>query len=361
MPGDSIGRLFRVTVWGESHGPAAGAVIEGCPPGIKLDHERINRALSRRKPGGKFVSARGEDDRFEILSGLFKGKTTGTPVSIIIKNTAAKSENYTELENLLRPGHGDFTYLEKYGVRDYRGGGRSSARLTAPVVAAGAIASQFLQEVRGIDILAWLKSVGNVTADIESTAISREIVQASCINFPDSEAEKNALDLMEKLRIRGDSTGGVVECRIIGVPSGLGEPLFNGLDADLGAAITGLNAVKGFEIGNGFDASLLTGSENNDEFTCENGRITLATNRCGGVLGGISTGTPLVFRAAFKPAPSISVNQNTVDIHGRPAEISVSGQHDVCVAVRAVPVVEALAAIVVMDHLLRHRGQCGVR
>ncbi len=361
MPGDSIGKMFKVNVWGESHGPSLGAVIEGCPPGIELDLKRIQEELNRRKPGrNSFVSNRREEDRFEIHSGLFKGKTTGTPISVIIKNDGFKKENYEELGEIFRPGHADFTYQAKYGIRDYYGGGRSSARLTAPIVVAGAIARQILRDELGIEILAYVKQIGSVEAATTTDEVTSNSLAGSLINFPDKYREAEILALLERLQEEGNSIGGIVECTVRNTPAGLGEPLFGKLDADLAAAMMGLNAVKGFELGNGFECVELTGKENNDEFTVIEGDTVTITNRSGGIQGGISNGMPIVFRVVFKATPSISQKQRTVDIHGEKKEIQIQGDHDICVAIRAVPVVEALAAIVLCDHYLRHRGQCGV-
>lgn len=361
MAGDSIGKMFKVTVWGESHGPSIGAVIEGCPPGLELDMKIIQEELNRRKPGkNRYVSARNEEEKFEVLSGLYKGMTTGTPISIIIKNDGFKKENYKELGEVFRPGHADFTYQAKYGIRDYCGGGRSSARLTAPIVAAGAIARQILRNELGIEILACVKQIGSIKSAVKIGEVTRNSLADSLITFPDKEREVEILTLLERLKEEGNSIGGIVECAVRNTPAGLGEPLFGRLDGDLAGAMMGLNAVKGFELGNGFECVELTGKENNDEFTVIEGDTVTITNRSGGIQGGISNGMPIVFRVAFKATPSISQKQRTVDIYGERKEIEIEGDHDVCVAIRAVPVVEALAAIVLCDHYLRHRGQCGV-
>ncbi len=358
MPGDSIGKMFKVCVWGESHGPSIGVVIEGCPPGFELDLDGIRKELNRRKPGSSaYVSSRLEQDQFKILSGLYRGETTGTPISILIPNQGFNKSSYDELENTYRPGHADYTYQAKYGIRDFYGGGRSSARLTAPVVAAGSIARQILHREYGVTILAYITQIGRIQSGIDGPG---HRAQSNC-NFSDESKEREILTLLEGLKASGNSIGGVVECMISNVPPGFGEPLFDKLDADLASAIVGLNAVKGFEIGNGFNAAELTGKENNDEFLVEQGETQTVTNRSGGVLGGISNGMPIVFRAAFKATPSISMAQSTVDNSGNKKEIVIVGDHDVCVAIRAVPVVEALAAIVLCDHFLRYRGQCGVK
>lgn len=362
MSGDTIGKIFKVCVWGESHGSSIGVVVEGCPPGIQLDLGKIREELNRRKPGkSEFVSARKEEDQFEILSGMFNGRTTGTPISVLIRNDSLKKEDYEKTADLFRPGHADFTYRAKYGIRDYYGGGRSSARLTAPVVVAGAIAKQVLALEQGIEISAYIKKIGDIESNIHFSEIEQSDLHESLINFPDKEKEELILKLLGKLQNEGNSVGGIVECILKNVPVGYGEPLFDKLDADLAKVMIGLNAVKGFEIGNGFGCVELTGKENNDEFTVKNGKVVTLTNRSGGVLGGISNGMPIVFRVAFKATPSISQKQNTVDIEGRKNEIEIEGDHDVCVAIRAVPVVEALSAIVVCDHYLRYRGQCGVK
>ncbi len=362
MAGDSLGKLFKITVWGESHGPSVGVVIEGCPPKIKLNLDDIQKELNRRKPGrNNFVTGRKEDDIFEILSGVFKGKTTGTPISISIKNHSINSSEYHEFQHVYRPGHADFTYQQKYGIRDNLGGGRSSARLTAPIVAAGAIAKQVLLEHFSINLLAYVKQIGKVKSVINSEEVSRNHVNESEIFCPGSSFEEEVKALLTALQKEGNSIGGIVECIIKNVPTGLGEPIFDKLDADLAKVMVGLNAVKGFEIGSGFKTVELTGSENNDEFIFRNGQIVTETNNAGGILGGVSTGMPIVFRVAFKPTPSIAIKQKTIDSENSQTEIVVKGNHDVCVAIRAVPVVEALAAIVICDHFLRHRGQCGVK
>ncbi|MCK5785288.1 MAG: chorismate synthase [Candidatus Sabulitectum sp.] len=360
MAGDSIGKMFKVTVWGESHGPSIGAVIEGCPPGVELDLKRIQEELNRRKPGkNSFVSSRREEDRFEVLSGLFAGKTTGTPISVILRNEGFKKENYEDMGGIFRPGHADFTYQAKYGIRDFYGGGRSSARLTAPVVVAGAIARQILCSEHGIEILAYVKQVGSIESSVCSDEVDPRVLLESPIDFPDRDREKEITLLLDQLKEKGNSIGGIVECVVRNVPAGFGEPLFGKLDADLASAMVGLNAVKGFEIGNGFRCVHLTGKENNDEFTVVDGKTVTSTNRSGGIQGGISNGMPIIFQVAFKATPSISQKQKTVDIYGEKQEIEIRGDHDVCVAIRAVPVVEALTAIVLCDHYLRHRGQCG--
>lgn len=360
MPGDSLGKLFKITVWGESHGPSVGVVIEGCPPKIKLDLDEIQIELNRRKPGNNsFVSKRAETDNFKILSGFFEGYTTGTPVNIVIENSSFVSQSYIANKNKYRPGHADFTYHQKYGIRDYFGGGRSSARLTAPLVVAGAIAKQVLQAHLSIKLLAYVKQVGKIKCTTALEEVTGSCVSESEIFCPGKDFEAKVKALLTTLQEEGNSIGGIVECIIRDVPAGIGEPIFDKLDGDLAKVMVGLNAAKGFEIGSGFKAAELTGSENNDEFTLENEQIVSTTNNAGGVLGGISTGMPIVFRVAFKPTPSIAQKQKTVSNSNSITEIVTNGQHDICVAIRAVPVVEALSAIVICDHFLRHRGQCG--
>ena len=355
MSGDSMGNLFKITVWGESHGPSIGVVVEGCPPLMKLDLKKIQKELDKRKPGqNKLVSQRTEDDKFEILSGLFNGKTTGTPLSIIIQNKNSKKKDYEKLKNIYRPSHADFTYEAKYGIRDFYGGGRSSARLTAPIVAAGAIAKQILKECK-IDILAYVKKIKDINCEVDSCKITRDKIDKSIINCPDIKKEKDIIKLIEKTKKDGDSIGGVVECVIRNLPVGLGEPLFDKLEGDLAKAMMNINAVKGFEIGNGFQCAELNGSQNNDEFIKVGGKIITKTNNSGGIQGGISNGMPIKFRVAIKPTPSICQKQKTVNKNGKEIEIKINGRHDPCIAIRAVPVVEAMTAIIICDHYLRFK------
>lgn len=343
MAGNSFGRLFCVTTWGESHGPALGAVIDGCPPGIALVPEDIQKDLDRRRPGGPLTSPRGEADRVEILSGVFQGTTTGTPISLIIRNRDVRSQDYSDLARLYRPGHADRTYEQKYGIRDWRGGGRSSARETAARVAAGAVARKFLNG-RGVRVRACTLAL----AGIECRSFDPEEIERNPLFCPDGEAAARMEARLRELREAGDSAGGIVGIFARGVPPGLGEPVFDKLDARLAAALMSIGAVKGVEIGEGFRAAGMRGSENNDPPT-PNG---YESNHAGGILGGISSGMEIVVRAAVKPIPSIAKPQRTVDSEGRPAEISIAGRHDISAIPRIVPVCEAMALLALADFLL---------
>lgn len=349
--GSSIGTIFKVTTWGESHGKAIGVVVDGCPAGLSLCEEDIQKNLDRRKPGqSKFTTQRKEGDEVEILSGVFEGKTTGTPISMIVRNTDQRSKDYSVIASCYRPGHADYTFDEKFGFRDYRGGGRSSARETIGRVAAGAIAEKFLSSLN-ISVTAYTKSIGPVRVSDER--INMEEIGNNPLCMPDSKAAEEAGAYLEEKIAACDSVGGVVECRILGLPAGLGEPVFEKLDANLAKAILSIGAVKGFEIGDGFAAAEACGSENNDGFHMdENGNVVKKTNHSGGVLGGISDGSSLVFRAAFKPTPSISRAQETVNKDGENMELVIHGRHDPVVVPRAVVVVESMAAMTVMDMLL---------
>ncbi len=343
MAGNGFGRFFSVTTWGESHGPALGAVIDGCPPLIALSPEDIQKDLDRRRPGKAFTSPRNETDRVEILSGVFQGLTTGTPISLIIYNRDARSTDYSEISKLYRPGHADRTYEQKYGIRDWRGGGRSSARETAARVAAGAVARKFLGS-RGILVQAYTLALGGVQA----RSFDPEEIDRNGLYCPDAEAAEKMLDRVKELLAAGDSAGGIVEIRANGCPPGLGEPVFDKLDARLAAAIMSIGAVKGVEIGEGFRAAGMLGSQNNDPVTPEG----YESNHAGGILGGISTGMDIIIRAAVKPIPSISKLQNTVDSSGKPAQISVKGRHDISAIPRIIPVMEAMTLLVLADFML---------
>ena len=343
MAGNSFGRFFSVTTWGESHGPALGAVIDGCPPLIALSPEDIQKDLDRRRPGKAFTSPRNETDRVEILSGVFQGLTTGTPISLIIYNRDARSTDYSEISKLYRPGHADRTYEQKYGIRDWRGGGRSSARETAARVAAGAVARKFLDS-RGILVQAYTLALGGVQA----RNFDPEEIDRNGLYCPDAEAAEKMLDRVKELLAAGDSAGGIVEIRAKGCPPGLGEPVFDKLDARLAGAIMSIGAVKGVEIGEGFRAAGMLGSQNNDPVTPEG----YESNHAGGILGGISTGMDIIIRAAVKPIPSISKLQNTVDSSGKPAQISVKGRHDISAIPRIIPVLEAMTLLVLADFML---------
>lgn len=346
MAGSSFGEIFRITTFGESHGRAVGVVIDGVTPGVALDLAAIQAEMDRRRPGqSTVVTQRKEADAVEILSGLFEGRTTGAPILMILYNQDAKSGAYEPIKELFRPGHADYTYLKKYGLRDYRGGGRSSARETAARVAAGAVARQLLAR-RGVSIVAYtLRAAGVACARVDLDEIERNPMRAC-----DAEAAAEMVRRVEAARAQGDSVGGVIECRIAGVPAGLGEPIFDRLDADLAKAILSMPAIKGIEFGAGFAAADMSGSEHNDEITPDG----FVSNNAGGVLGGISTGQPIVFRAVIKPTSSISRPQRTIDVRGEAAEIRTKGRHDPCLCPRAVPVMEAMAALVLEDHFKRH-------
>lgn len=346
--GSSIGNLFRITTWGESHGKAVGVVVDGCPAGIPLCEEDIQVYLDRRKPGqSKFTTQRKEEDKVEILSGIFEEKTTGTPISMMVWNKDQRSKDYSEIASMYRPGHADYTFDEKFGFRDYRGGGRSSARETIARVAGGAVAMKVLKEL-GIDIFAYTKSIGPVTCD----RFDREVIEQNRLFMPDLQAVVKAEEFLEKRMMEKDSSGGVVECQIHGLPTGLGEPVFDKFSSSLAKAVTSIGAVKGFEIGEGFGAATSCGSVNNDNFYYDpEGNIQKKTNYAGGVLGGMTDGSPVIFRAAFKPTPSIAKPQQTVNKQGENIETVIKGRHDPIVVPRAVVVVEAMAAITVTDTL----------
>jgi chorismate synthase len=348
LSGNTIGVLFKVTTWGESHGPATGAIIDGCPPGIDLSEADIQVELDRRRPGVlPSASTRSEADRVEILSGLFEGKTTGTPISLMIRNRDAKSDAYDGLRDLFRPGHGDITYQAKYGIRDHRGGGRASGRETAGRVAAGAIARKVIAQA-GMTVTAWTRELGGITA----RPLSLAAAEASPLRCPDPEAGKCMAARLEEARAEGDTLGGIVEIVVRGCPPGLGDPVFGKIDADFAFALMGIGTVKGVEIGAGFAAARMTGSVCNDPIGPEGFR----TNHAGGILAGITSGAEIVIRAACKPIPSIARPQETIDVQGRPAVVTVGGRHDVSVIPRIIPVCEAMVSIVLADHLLRQKA-----
>jgi chorismate synthase len=359
---NTIGKLFRITNWGESHGKAIGIIIDGCPSLIKINEKDIQKELDRRRPGKinfeKITSTRKELDKVEILSGIFKGKTTGTPISLIIKNKNFKTKDYENLKQTYRPGHADFTYQEKYGIRDYLGGGRSSARITAGNVAAGAIAKKVIDKLTKskIEIIAYVKKIKDIEANIPLNKISKKDIEKSKVKCPDKNVSKKMQSLVEEVSKKGDSVGGIIECVIKNVPSGLGMPVFEKLDADLAKAMLSINATKGFEIGSGFKATEMLGSENNDQIISITGKnkmkISSKTNNAGGILGGISTGQDIIFRVAFKPTPSIAKQQKTVTTKNKKTLLKIQGRHDPCVVIRAVPIIEAMAAIVLCDHML---------
>jgi chorismate synthase len=355
MAGNTYGVLFRVTTWGESHGRAIGAVVDGCPPGIPLHEDDIQGELDRRRPGtNPLTSSRREEDRVAILSGTFEGKTTGTPIALLIENRDADSGAYDELRDVFRPGHGDYTYLRKYGLRDHRGGGRASGRETAARVAAGAVAKKVIMRA-GMEVLAYTAALGGIAIDsarFTPGAFARSAVVGSALRCPDDEAARRMEEKIEVARRRGDSLGGIVEIVVRGCPPGLGEPVFDKLDGELAKALMGIGTVKGVEIGAGFRAADMWGSEANDPL----GPQGFLTNHAGGVLAGIANGADIVLRAACKPIPSIALPQETVDIHGYPRTVTVTGRHDVCVIPRIVPVCEAMVSLVLADHLLRQKA-----
>jgi chorismate synthase len=351
MAGSSFGSIFRITTWGESHGRGIGVVVDGCPAGLSLCEEDIQRYLDRRKPGqSKFTTQRNEADAVEILSGVFEGKTTGTPISMAVWNTDQRSRDYSEIASYYRPGHADYCFDEKYGFRDYRGGGRSSGRETIGRVAAGAIAAKLLKEL-GIEFLTYAKAIGPVAVDMER--FDADEIERNSLYMPDAAAAEAAKGYLEQCLSERNSAGGIVECVVTGLPVGLGEPVFDKLDANLAKAILSIGAVKGFEIGDGFGVAESTGLTNNDAFFMqEDGTVAKKTNHSGGTLGGMSDGAPLVFRAAFKPTPSIASEQQTVNKSGEDIEVSIKGRHDPIIVPRAVVVVESMAAVTIADLLL---------
>ena len=348
----TFGRIFKITTWGESHGPALGVVIEGCPAGLELDIEDIQKELNRRRVGqSKVTSPRDEKDRADILSGVFEGVTTGAPISLITYNADQRSKNYDNLRDVFRPGHADYTYWAKYGHRDHRGGGRSSARETWGRVAAGAIAKKVLATA-GVDVFAFTREIGGIVME----TFNRDEIEQNLVRCPDPKAAENMVAIIEQVKADNDSLGGVVEVRAIGVPVGLGEPTFDKLDALIGQAMLSIPATKGVEIGAGFAIARDRGSEANDAFEIRDGRIRAVSNNAGGTLGGISTGEDIVVRVAIKPTSSISREQRTVDVHGVPQTLLVEGRHDPSVVPRAVPVVESMLALVLVDLLLMNRS-----
>ena len=352
MSGSSFGKLFKITTWGESHGRGLGVVIEGCPSGLPIKESEIQLELNRRRTGqSKVTTTRKEGDQIQIMSGVFKGKTTGTPISLLVENEDADSSKYELIKDLYRPGHADYTYDMKYGFRDYRGGGRSSARETVARVAAGAIAKKLLARER-IKIIGFTRQIGkHIAKNIDYREIENNIVRC-----PDNKIAEKMVNSIMRARKKGDSLGGVVEVIAQGVPAGLGEPVFDRLDADLAKAVMSMPAVKGVEIGMGFQSAIMTGSECNDVFVMKNKKVTTATNNAGGILGGISNGMDIVIRLVVKPTSSINKAQDTVTQQGKKAEIRVEGRHDPCVATRAVPIAEAMVAITLIDHLYRNKS-----
>lgn len=353
--GNSYGKLFKISSFGESHGPAIGVVIDGCPAGLDIDEAFIQAELDRRKPGqSKITTQRKEDDSFRILSGVFEGKSTGTPIALMIENTDQRSKDYSHIASTFRPSHADYTYEVKYGTRDYRGGGRSSARETAARVAAGAIAKLLLRKST-IDIRAYVSQVGDIKAP-HYTTLDLTRTEENIVRCPDADTAKKMIQFIDQVRHDRDTIGGIVTCVIKNVPAGLGEPVFDKLHAELGKAMLSINAVKGFEYGSGFEGTVLRGSQHNDEFYNDGGRIRTKTNLSGGIQGGISNGEEIYFNVAFKPVATIMQDQKSVDKDGNETTVSGKGRHDPCVVPRAVPIVEAMAALVLADFLLRAKN-----
>ena len=356
--GNTFGHLFRLTTWGESHGDAVGVVVDGCPPRLPLEEGDIQRELDRRRPGQSAISTqRREGDKAEILSGVFDGLTLGTPILIGVWNQDARSKDYEEMRTLYRPSHADYTYQAKYGIRNWKGGGRASARETIGRVAAGAIAKKILGMEHGVEIVGYVKQVSTLKAEVDSDAVTQQEVESNAVRCPDQDMAVRMEDRIKEARKSGDSLGGIVEAVARNVPPGLGDPVFDKLEADLGRGMLSLPACKGFEVGSGFGGVTMTGSEHNDPFYSEAGRIRTRTNNSGGIQGGISNGENIVIRAAFKPTATIMKPQETVDVEGNPTVMKGRGRHDPCVLPRAVPIVEAMMALVLVDHALRHRSQ----
>jgi chorismate synthase len=356
--GNSFGQLFRITTWGESHGGGVGVVIDGCPPLIELTEADVQHELDRRRPGqSAIVTQRDEADRCQILSGVFEGRTLGTPISILVINKDARPEAYAEMKSTYRPSHADFTYEAKYGIRNWQGGGRASARETVGRVAAGAVAQKILKTLSpGFELLTYVTHVYDVSATVDPAGVTLEQIEANPIRCPDTEMAKKMIATIEQARADGDSLGGTIACVARGVPAGLGEPVFDKLEADLAKAMLSLPASKGFEIGSGFAATRMRGSEHNDAFEIRDGKVRTATNNSGGVQGGISNGENIFFRVAFKPTSTIARDQKTVTSAGEETTLAARGRHDPCVLPRAVPIVEAMAALVLCDHALRQRA-----
>ena len=355
--GSTIGHLFRITTWGESHGGGVGVVVDGCPPNLEITTDEIQIELDRRKPGqSRITTQRDEDDRVEIVSGLFEGKTLGTPISLLVWNRDARSKDYEEIKVKYRPSHADYTYDAKYGIRNWMGGSRASARETIGRVASGAIAKKILKQAHDVEIVAYVTGVHGIMTKIDSETVTREQVDENIVRCPDPAAAEQMIERIDTARKEGDSLGGVVEVVARNVPTGLGEPVFDKLEADLAKALMSLPASKGFEVGSGFRGLDMTGSEHNDAFIKKDGRIRTATNRSGGIQGGISNGEDIVLRVAFKPTATILQEQKTVDVDGNETVLTGRGRHDPCVLPRAVPMVEAMVSLVLVDHHLRQKA-----
>ena len=360
--GNTFGHLFRITTYGESHGGGVGVVIDGCPPQLEITEEEIQVELDRRKPGqSRITTPRKESDTCEIMSGVFEGKTTGTPISILVRNKDARSQDYSEMASKYRPSHADATYDAKYGIRNYKGGGRSSARETIGRVAAGAIAKKILKQVAGVEIVAYVKRIKDIEAEVNPDTVTLEAVESNIVRCPNAECAETMIDRIDLARKDQNSLGGVVECVARNVPRGLGDPVFDKLEADLAKGVMSLPATKGFEIGSGFAGTTMTGSEHNDEFYIDdNGEYRTVSNRSGGVQGGISNGENIIIRVAFKPTATIGKEQKTVTKGGEETVLAAKGRHDPCVLPRAVPMVEAMVALVLCDRLLSNQAQCNI-
>jgi chorismate synthase len=356
--GNTFGHLFRVTTFGESHGGGIGVVIDGCPPHIEISEAEIQRELDRRRPGqSKLTTQRKEEDRCEMLSGVFEGRTLGTPIAILVRNKDARPEDYREIAQKFRPSHADYTYEAKYGIRNWQGGGRASARETIGRVAAGAVAKKIMSGLyKDFELVAYVTQIHEVTADINRSTVKMSDVEKTVVRCPDAGTAKKMMSLIEQIRDAGDSVGGVIECVVRGIPPGLGEPVFDKLEADLAKAMLSIPAAKAFDIGSGFGATQMRGSQHNDAFETRAGRIRTTTNNSGGVQGGISNGEEIYFRVAFKPPATIALEQKTVTTANEETALAARGRHDPCVLPRAVPIVEAMAALVLCDHALRQRA-----
>jgi chorismate synthase len=357
--GNTFGHLFRITTWGESHGGGVGVVVDGCPPRLKLTEADIQPDLDRRRPGqSSIVTPRKESDTVQIMSGTFNGQTLGTPISMWVKNEDMRPEAYSEMADKFRPSHADYTYQAKYGIRNWQGGGRTSARETIGRVAAGAIAKKLLKERFGVEVLAYVKQVQKIATEINPDEVTMRDIEANIVRCPDQKTAAKMIKLIEKMRKEGNSVGGIVEGVARGVPVGWGEPVFDRLEADLGKGMMSLPASKGFDIGSGFDGIRLTGREHNDAFRMKGGKVRTMTNRSGGIQGGISNGETIYFRVAFKPVATVMHEQDTVDKQLKDTTLKGRGRHDPCVLPRAVPMVEAMTALVLIDHALRFQAQC---
>ena len=356
--GNTFGKIFQISTWGESHGPAVGVTIDGCPAGVPIDEEAIQVELDRRRPGQSDITTpRSEDDRLEVLSGVFEGISTGAPILLMVRNKDARPQAYDHLKDVYRPSHADYTYQAKYGHRDHRGGGRSSARETIGRVAAGAIARRILADSAGVELVAYVRRIHDIEAAIDAASVTRAAVESNAVRCPDSDAAEKMIERIKQLRKEGDSAGGLVELVARGLPVGLGEPVFDRLEADLAKAMLSLPATKGFEVGSGFDGTRLTGSVHNDAFYKDGDEVRTRSNNSGGVQGGISNGEDLVCRIAFKPTATINKEQETVSTSGEETVLKARGRHDPCVLPRAVPIVEAMAALVLVDHWFLDRSR----